>query len=246
MPRHTPDDILELHKPTTEFLCPLSANTYGIDFKYFSICDYDSKRLIFEVGGDAPAPASAVAIDYANLDEMAYRQIKYDFSEDVLKLPTIQTSLVFSVGGQELEEFRMIERHYFRDQLIKSYDFTFGFVIPNSTNTWDAVYALPPMDDTLIQDMVDFPYESTSDSFYFVGDELVMHNKAKYKYHKEDAQAQEKGGGSSAAGYKGSKGSGAGGKQEKGYKSGSKSIAFNAEAAEKKWSKEDDYSDDYY
>ena len=65
----------------------------------------------------------------------------------------------------------MIERHYFRNQLVKSFDFTFGcryftclcppvfcadsgrsassFVIPNSTNTWDAVYSLPPMDDDL-------------------------------------------------------------------------------------------------
>lgn len=38
--------------------------------------------------------------------------------------------LTFSVGDNEVHDFRMIERHYFRDQLIKSYDFEFGFVIP--------------------------------------------------------------------------------------------------------------------
>jgi len=199
--------------------------------------------LIFEVGGDVPQ-APQPALDYASLDEMAYRQIKYDFSEDVLKLPTIQTSLVFSVGGQELEEFRMIERHYFRDQLVKSYDFTFGFVIPNSTNTWDAVYSLPPMDDQLIQDMVDNPFDSTSDSFYFVGDELVMHNKAKYKYNKEEGGgAQSKSGGGGGASYKGSKGGGSGGgKAEKGYK-GAKFNTFDAdsEGAQAKWSKDEDY-----
>lgn len=26
------------------------------------------------------------------------------------------------------------------------------------------------------------PYETKSDSFYFVGDQLVMHNKAEYDY----------------------------------------------------------------
>jgi len=246
MPRYSPDDILDLEAPTDHFLCPLSANTYGIDFKYFSICDYESKRLIFEVGGDVPAPPAPV-LDYANLDEMSYRQIKYNFSEDVLRLPTIQTSLVFSVGPQELEEFRMIERHYFRDQLIKSYDFTFGFVIPNSTNTWDAVYSLPPMDDSLLDDIIANPYESTSDSFYFVGDDLVMHNKAQYKYSKEAAGgAQEKGGSGGGAGYKGgSKGGGGGGKAEKSYK-GSKNMGFDAEAAESKWSKASDYNTDYY
>ena len=38
---------------------------------------------------------------------------------------------------QAVENFRMIERHYFRDRLIKSFDFTFGFVIPNSSNSWE-------------------------------------------------------------------------------------------------------------
>ena len=30
--------------------------------------------------------------------------------------------------------------------------------------------------------MIDCPYESRSDSFYFVNDELVMHNKAEYAF----------------------------------------------------------------
>ena len=68
------------------------------------------------------------------------------------------TTLQFSVGPEEVcvpaharapapahvdklswqvDNFRMIERHYFRDILIRSYDFSFGFCIPNSTNTWE-------------------------------------------------------------------------------------------------------------
>lgn len=76
--------------------------------------------------------------------------------------------LIFSVGNVALNGFRMIERHYFRDkvsflthinfvnfnscvflQLVKSFDFTFGFCIPGSTNTWDSVYSLPPLSDEL-------------------------------------------------------------------------------------------------
>jgi len=85
----------------------------------------------------------------------------------------------------------MIERHYFRNKLVKSFDFTFGFCIPSSTNTWDALYPLPPLEDDMIMDMIDSPYETTSDSFYFVGENLVMHNKAKYRYITED-RAQSK------------------------------------------------------
>lgn len=76
----------------------------------------------------------------------------------------------------------MIERHYFRNRLIKSFDFAFGFCIPNSTNSWEAIYDVPPLDENLVQQMIDNPYETRSDSFYFVGVELIMHNKAAYAY----------------------------------------------------------------
>ena len=57
--------------------------------------------------------------------------------------------LTFSVGPVPVPKLQMIERHYFRNRLVKSYDFEFGFCIPNSTNTWDATYSLPPLDDSL-------------------------------------------------------------------------------------------------
>ena len=79
----------------------------------------------------------------------------------------------------------MIERHYFRKRLIKSYDWTFGFCIPSSTNNWEAIYDVPPLDQETIEDMIANPYETVSDSFYFVGNELVMHNKARYRYMKK-------------------------------------------------------------
>jgi len=187
----TPEDVCALSKPTDGFLCPLSANTFGIDFLHFAISDYSSKKVIFEVGRDSPAPAD-ISVDFSSLGEDMYRKIKYNFSEDVLKLPHIQTSLVFSVGNRELNGFRMIERHYFRDRLVKSFDFQFGFCIPGSTNTWDAVYSLPPLSDELINEMIDNPYETRSDSFYFVNNRLIMHNKASYKYFREDgAQAKK-------------------------------------------------------
>lgn len=91
--------------------------------------------------------------------------------------------MTFQVGSHEaLPNFRMIERHYVGDRLIKSYDFTFGFCIPGSTNTWDTVYDVPPLDDDLIEEMIQNPFLTKSDSFYFVNDELIMHNKASYQY----------------------------------------------------------------
>ena len=94
----------------------MSANNFGIEFLQFTISDYATKKVIFEVGRDNPTPQD-ITVDFSSIGEDMYRKIKYTFSEDVLRLPLIQTSLVFSVGTKEVKSFRMIERHYFRDRV---------------------------------------------------------------------------------------------------------------------------------
>lgn len=56
---------------------------------------------------------------------------------------------MFSVGEQEIHDFTMVERHYFRNRLIKSYDFDFPFCIPGTTNTFQAAYDVPPLEKDL-------------------------------------------------------------------------------------------------
>lgn len=244
----TPRDALDLNGPTRSFLCPLSANIYGIDFLSFIIRDYESKSTLFEVSRDRPLPQN---FDFASFDEDSLRTIKYEFSEDILKLPTISTELIFSVGQMEVTDFRMIERHYFRDRLIKSFDFTFGFCIPGSTNTWEAVYALPAIPQDVMDDIIANPYETTSDSFYFVGDRLIMHNKAKYKYVAEDAAQDKRSYDHYNTGAKGSKGSKSAGDKAGGEfdaddkedsKADSKAASKFADDDENDiWSKDSDY-----
>jgi hypothetical protein len=252
--------------PNAGFLCPVTANNYGVEFLNFVISDYETKKTIFEVGKDTAAPVD-VAVDFSSLGPDMYRKIKYSFSEDVLRLPAIQTSLIFAVGPNEMAGFRMIERHYFRDQLVKSFDFDFAFCMPSSTNTWEVVYDMPPLSESLITDMIANPYDTKSDSFYFVGDTLIMHNKASYNYFKEDAAQSKKSyedkfGGSKAAKQQGAGGgaAGAGAKAQakptaSGGGSGAPAVAeVKAEAksasagggakavgAKIEWSKETDY-----
>lgn len=135
-----------------------------------------------------PMKEGQMEIDYDFYDDDdCNRAIKYTFSEDVLRLPLVATSLTFKVGSAPLPNFRMIERHYFRNELVKSYDFSFGFCIPGSVNTWEAIYDVPPLKDELIAEMIAHPYETRSDTFYFVGNELVMHNKARYRFVRDDS-----------------------------------------------------------
>lgn len=55
----------------------------------------------------------------------------------------------FTVGDRPVTNFRMIERHYFQDRLLKSFDFDFGFCIPNSRNTCEHIYEFPQLPDDL-------------------------------------------------------------------------------------------------
>ena len=49
------------------------------------------------------------------------------------------------MGDKPVSKFRMIERHFFRDRLLKSFDFEFGFCIPNSKNTVEHIYEFPEL-----------------------------------------------------------------------------------------------------
>ncbi len=74
-------------------MCPLAANTHGVEFLDFSIGDYESKNVIFNVTRDN-ATHIDMNVDFENLNDEAYRCIRYQFSEDVLRLPGIQVPLM--------------------------------------------------------------------------------------------------------------------------------------------------------
>lgn len=95
----------------------------------------------------------------------------------------------FSVGSKPVKQFRMIERHYFRSKLLKSFDFDFGFCIPDSKNTVEHIYDFPTLDPDIVRQMIANPFETKSDSFYFVDGKLIMHNKADYSYNSKSSSS---------------------------------------------------------
>ena len=73
-------------------------------------------------------------------------------------MKALGTTLTFAVGAQPVKNFTMIERHYFKEKLIKSFEFTFPFCIPNSTNTWEFIYTIPEIDEELKNDIIANPW----------------------------------------------------------------------------------------
>ncbi|KAG2494394.1 hypothetical protein HYH03_007447 [Edaphochlamys debaryana] len=179
----TPEAVLAYTKPTSGWMCPLNANSYGIEFLKFEIKDYDTNRVVYQVAREPDPEPLPEPLD-PEVENMI-RSVKYTFPASFLKFKTVRTLLEFCVGPKPAPNLRMIERHFFKDKLVRTYDFEFGFCIPNSTNSWEAIYDVPEYTTAQINDYVSHPYAHKSDSFYFVDNKLIMHNKAEYQYARD-------------------------------------------------------------
>ncbi|EGD82366.1 hypothetical protein PTSG_03033 [Salpingoeca rosetta] len=174
----TPEEVLGLQAPTTQFLCEPSANIYGIEFVAFKLRDMESGNVLVNLGPGIPDSEAMAVVGADN----SGRFVRYQFRPDFFDLKSVGASVTFCVGDKPVPNFRMIERHFFGNKLIKSFDFDFGFCIPESTNTCEHIYELPKLPKADIDAMIATPYATKSDSFYFVDGKLVMHNKAEYAY----------------------------------------------------------------
>jgi len=137
--------------------------------------------VVFELR-NPPSPSPYVPPVLPPEVEARARTVRYEFPASFLRSRNVRTMLSFKVGDLPVSGFRMIERHYFKGRLIRSYDFPFGFCIPGSTNSWEALYETPEMADSEVAEFVASPGEHHADTFYFVGGELVMQHKAIFSY----------------------------------------------------------------
>ncbi|KAM6946431.1 protein unc-119 homolog A [Aplochiton taeniatus] len=176
-PSVSPEDVLGLQKITENYLCSPEENVHMIDFTRFKIRDMETGTILFEIT-KPPTPAG----NKKDFDPNAGRFVRYQFTPAFLQLRQVGATVEFTVGDMPINNFRMIERHYFREKLLKSFDFEFGFCMPSSKNTCEHIYEFPPLSEEIMREMILHPYETQSDSFYFVDNKLVMHNKADYSY----------------------------------------------------------------
>ncbi|OWF50266.1 protein unc-119 homolog B-like [Mizuhopecten yessoensis] len=178
----SPDEVLRLQKISEKYLCSPDANIYGIDFTRFKLRDMESGAVLFEVAKPPPTDDDE-DMDPEEIDPNAGRFVRYQFTPQFLKLKTVGATVEFVVGDKPVNKFRMIERHYFKERMLKSFDFEFGFCIPQSRNTVEHIYEFPYLSPDEIEEMIEHPFDTRSDSFYFVDDKLIMHNKADYAYN---------------------------------------------------------------
>ena len=179
--KFTPEIARTLNKFTDKFMCTLQDNTFNIKFLLFKVRDIDSNQILFEVASDSDETEKTVPQENVEENEES-RVIKYHLGPDFLDLTSLGSTLKFSVGDKEVKNLIMIEKHYFKNKLVKSFEFKFDYCIPHSVNSWESMYVIPELSDQEKEEMIHSPWETRSDSFYFVGERLVMHHKAIYNY----------------------------------------------------------------
>ena len=167
---------MDLSRPTDKFLCKLADNWPKFKFGGFKIRDMISKITLVDV----PDQDDESSIN--DEDDPETRVIKYHLGPDFLKLRTVGLTLNFGIGDKPIHKLAMVERHYFRGRVIRSYDFKFGFVIPGSVNSWEFIYDLPELSPEEENDIIAAPWEVKSDSFFFADEKLIIHNRAVYNY----------------------------------------------------------------
>lgn len=188
----TVDEVLSLTKPTEYFVCPLDANKHGVEFIGITMVDGENPQHELYHSGDS---TGCGVEDYMGMlhflsmmGDDSPRVLEYELDSSFLDLAHVKITTAFKVHGKEpLPKFRMIERHYHKDKLLKSYDFTFEGPSPakGEIATWSFVYDLPEISDDEKKEIISNPGSVESDSFYFIDDELQMHHKAIYIYTKK-------------------------------------------------------------
>ncbi|KAI5096998.1 protein unc-119-like B, partial [Silurus meridionalis] len=172
----TPQYVLTLAGYTPVYLCSPEDNIYNISFSRFKIRDLEGGSIILDLKRHCPTEIK----DAMETETGCF--IQYRFTSSFLNLREIGATLEFTVGSKAINRFRLIERHYFREMLLKTFDFEIGFCIPYSRNTCEHIYCLPDLDTHTVEEMISHPFETRSDSFYFANNKLIMHHKAEYSF----------------------------------------------------------------
>jgi len=69
-------------------------------------------------------------------DDLFARELEARLSADTLRAGSVTRSLTFS-SVQLMRDFYMVQRVFLSGALLEEHEFTFGFVIPRSTNSWE-------------------------------------------------------------------------------------------------------------
>jgi len=172
-----PEDVLNFTEPSPAVLC---TRDLGFRILSFDMCDASvpGGTVLYNSQQEENSGSSGTAV----VDEDATTTQRIVLPSDYLKCALVRSTLRFAVGPEGLPSLRMIERHFFHDTVLRSFDFTFGPCPPKSVNSWDITYDLPSLSQELEEQVRTQPYAVATDTFFFAGNTLVYHARREHSY----------------------------------------------------------------
>uniref|UniRef100_UPI00358E4EA4 retinal rod rhodopsin-sensitive cGMP 3',5'-cyclic phosphodiesterase subunit delta n=1 Tax=Myxine glutinosa TaxID=7769 RepID=UPI00358E4EA4 len=82
---------------------------------------------------------------WQGMDDLAAPGVEHQarVPKKILKCKSVSREINFS-STEKMEKFRLEQKVFFKGQCLEEWYFDFGFVIPNSTNTWQSLIEAAP------------------------------------------------------------------------------------------------------
>lgn len=97
----------------------------GFKIISMNMCDYETKEVFW---------SSDNCSNYHDSEE----EIKAEMSKKLLSSKVVSREIKF-YSEEKIQKLRLVQYVYFNDQIAETFQFKFGFVIPQSTNTWQQI-----------------------------------------------------------------------------------------------------------
>ncbi|KAH7718378.1 retinal rod rhodopsin-sensitive cGMP 3',5'-cyclic phosphodiesterase subunit delta [Aphelenchoides avenae] len=101
---------------------------HGFKLNWMNLRDASSGKVLWQSTEDLAEPG---------------KEHEARIPKSILKCKAISREINFT-STEEIQKFRLEQRVYLKDNVIEEWYFDFGFVIPQSTNTWQSLIEAAP------------------------------------------------------------------------------------------------------
>ncbi|KAI1282022.1 Retinal rod rhodopsin-sensitive cGMP 3',5'-cyclic phosphodiesterase subunit delta [Halotydeus destructor] len=110
----------------------------GFKLNWMNLRDDDSGKILWESNDDISKPE---------------KEHEAHVPRSILKCRAVSREINFS-SAEAMERFRLEQRVLFKGKCLEEWFFEFGYVIPNSTNTWQSVIEAAPESQMMPADVL--------------------------------------------------------------------------------------------
>ncbi len=114
-----------------------------------------------------------------DVNEMFTREISEDIPREILKCRVVAREIVFT-SEEEMDNFRLEQRVYFKGVCIEEWFFKFGYVMSGSKNSWQQTIDAAPPSEMLPADVLSG--QVVFETVFYDGEEFLCKNSVRIYY----------------------------------------------------------------